>query len=133
MVVFLIRSAIYLVSAALGLVVAALIVDDVHLTAGGFVVALIIFLLAQWILTPLVMKMTRKYANAFIGGVGIVSTFVALLIASIIGDGLSITGGIGPWVLAAVIVWLVTAIATLVLPMIFLRNRVQDRKGGGAR
>jgi hypothetical protein len=131
MVVFLIRTGIYLASAALGLFVSYLLVDDVHLTVGGFVVALIIFTLAQWILTPLILRGTRRYANAFLGGVGLVSTFVALLLASIFSDGLSITGGVGPWVLATLIVWLVSAIATLVLPLIFLRNRVQDRKAGG--
>jgi hypothetical protein len=132
MVVFLIRTAIYLASAALGLWVASLLVDDVHLSVGGFLLALAVFLVAQWILSPLIIKLTRKYANAFIGGVGLVSTFLALLIASLVGDGLSITGGAGPWILATLIVWLVSAIATLVLPLIFLRNRVQDRKQGAA-
>ncbi|ACQ79210.1 conserved hypothetical protein [Beutenbergia cavernae DSM 12333] len=129
MVVFLIRSAIFLGSAALGLWVASLLIEDVHLTASGFIVAVVVFALAQWILTPFVLKMTRQYANAFIGGVGLVSTFLCLWIASLIGSGLEITGGVVTWILATLVVWLVTAIATLVLPLIFLRNRLDDRQG----
>ncbi|MFC8734524.1 hypothetical protein ACFT5B_18875 [Luteimicrobium sp. NPDC057192] len=128
MVVFLIRTAIFLGSAALGLWVASLLIDDVHLTVSGFLIAVIVYSLAQWILTPFIMKMTRRYANAFIGGVGLVSAFVGLALASVIGDGLSITGGVVPWILATLVVWLVTAVATLVLPLIFLRNRREDRK-----
>lgn len=128
MVVFLIRTGIYLASAALGIWVASLLIDDMHLTVSGFVLAVVIFALAQWILTPFIMKMTRRYANAFIGGIGLVSTFVALLLASLIGDGLSITGGVVPWILATLVVWLVTALATLVLPLIFLRNRVEEKR-----
>ncbi|GAA4839937.1 phage holin family protein [Luteimicrobium xylanilyticum] len=132
MVVFLIRTGIFLGSAALGLWVASLLIDDVHLSVGGFILAVVVYCLVQWILTPFILKMTRRYANAFIGGVGLVSAFLGLLIASLIGDGLSITGGVVPWVLATLVVWLVTAIASLVLPLIFLRNRRQERKGAAA-
>ncbi|GMA24072.1 membrane protein [Luteimicrobium album] len=134
MVVFLIRTGIFLGSAALGLWVASLLIDDVHLTVGGFLLAVVVYCLVQWILTPFILKMTRRYANAFIGGVGLVSAFLGLLLASLIGDGLSITGGVVPWILATLVVWLVTAIATLVLPLIFLRNRRQGtgRQNNGA-
>ncbi|PJI93604.1 phage holin family protein [Luteimicrobium subarcticum] len=125
MVVFLIRTGIYLASAALGIWVASLLLDDMHLKAAGFIIAVVVYALAQWILTPFIMKMTRRYANAFIGGVGLVSAFVGLLLASLIGDGLTIDG-VSTWILATLIVWLVTALATLVLPLIFLRNRVED-------
>lgn len=127
MVVFLIRTAIFLGSAALGIWVASLLLADFSVSVTGFVVALLVFVVAQWILSPLILKLTRKYANAFIGGVGLVSTFVALLIATLVADGLTING-VTAWVLGTLIVWLVTALATLVLPMIFLRNRVQDRR-----
>lgn len=131
MVVFLIRTAIFLGSAALGIWVASLLVADFSVSVTGFLVALAVFVVAQWILSPLIFKLTRKYANAFIGGVGLVSTFVALLIATLVADGLTIDG-VTAWVLGTLIVWLVTALATLVLPMIFLRNRVQERRAASA-
>jgi len=131
MVVFLIRTAIFLGSAALGIWVASLLVTDFTVSVTGFVVALVVFVVAQWILSPLILKLTHKYANAFIGGVGLVSTFVALLIATLIADGLTIDG-VTAWVLGTLIVWLVTALATLVLPMIFLRNRIEERRDAKA-
>jgi hypothetical protein len=66
---------------------------------------------------------------AFLGGVGLVSTFVALLIASVVASGLVITGW-QTWLLATLVVWLVTALATVTLPLLFLRRVV---KQGGNR
>ncbi|MCV2393324.1 phage holin family protein [Actinotalea sp. M2MS4P-6] len=127
MVVFLIRTGIYLGSAALGIWVASLLLDGMSVTATGFVVAVLVFVVAQWILSPLILKLTHKYANAFIGGVGLVSTFVALLVATLIANGLTIDGA-DTWVIGTLVVWLVTALATLVLPMIFLKNRIEERR-----
>jgi ABC-type sugar transport system permease subunit len=52
----------------------------------------------------------------------LVSTFVALVLASLLSNGLSIRG-IGSWVAATVLVWLVTAVATVVLPVLILREK----------
>lgn len=127
MVRFLIRAVIFLVSAALGLLVASWILDDVTVTAAGFTVAVVVFAVAQSVLAPFIAKMTARNAPAFLGGIGLVSTYVALLIASIVSDGLSISG-VQTWVLATLVVWLVTALATLFLPMIFLRSKLEARR-----
>lgn len=128
MIRFLIRVLIFLASAALGLWVASLLLDDFEITVTGFVTAVVLFAIAQSILSPFILKMSMRYATAFTGGVGLVSTFVALWIATLIGDGLSITG-VSTWVIGTLIVWLVTAIATLLLPLWWLK----ERKKGGAR
>ena len=128
MVRFLIRALIFVLSAALGLLVASWILDDFTVTSTGFALTVVIFAIAQSVLAPFIAKMTNRYAPAFLGGIGLVSTYVALLIASIVGDGLQITG-VQTWILATLIVWLVTALATFVLPMIFIRDRVQGRQG----
>lgn len=67
--------------------------------------------------------MASRYASAFLGGIGLVSTLAALILASVLTDGLTIRG-IGSWVAATVVVWLVTAIATLLLPMLILKKKV---------
>jgi hypothetical protein len=67
--------------------------------------------------------MATRYASAFLGGIGLVSTLAALILASVLTNGLSIRG-IGSWVAATVVVWLVTAVATLVLPMLILKKKV---------
>ena len=119
---FLVRVAIFLGSSAIGLLVAALLVPGVELSPLGFIAAVVIFTVAQAILAPFFLKMATKYASAFLGGIGLVSTFVALLLASLLSNGLRING-IGSWIAATVVVWLVTALATLVLPMLVLREK----------
>lgn len=41
--------------------------------------------------------------------------------------GLSITGW-RTWILASLVVWLVTALATVLLPMFLLKDEIADRK-----
>jgi hypothetical protein len=66
--------------------------------------------------------MASRYASAFLGGIGLVSTLAALILASLFSSGISIRG-IGSWIAATVLVWLVTAIATLVLPVLVLKKK----------
>lgn len=122
MVRFLLRIAIFLGSSALGLLVASWLVPGVSVSAWGFVAAVVIFAVAQGILSPLFLKMASRYASAFLGGIGLVSTLVALVLASVFTRGLSISG-IGSWIAATVVVWLVTAVATVVLPALFLKKK----------
>jgi hypothetical protein len=122
MVRFLLRVAIFLGSSAIGLLVAAWLVPGVTLSAWGFVAAVVIFTVAQAILSPFFLKMASRYASAFLGGIGQVSTFAALLLASLLSHGLSIRG-LGSWIGATVVVWLVTAVATVVLPLLVLREK----------
>jgi len=119
---FLLRIAVFLGSSAIGLLVASLLVPGVTLRPLGFLTAVVIFTVAQAILSPFFLKMASRYASAFLGGIGLVSTFVALLLASLLSNGLSIRG-IGSWIAATVVVWLVTAVATVVLPVLVLREK----------
>ena len=50
------------------------------------------FAVLQSILTPWFLVMSRKYANALTGAVGLVSTVAALFVATLVGDGLTISG-----------------------------------------
>ncbi|MET0996185.1 MAG: phage holin family protein [Mycobacterium sp.] len=127
MVLLLLRAAIFLGSAAIGLLVAAWLVPGMSVSASGFIVAVVLFALAQAILSPFILKMASRYAAAFLGGIGLVSTLVSLILASIFTDGLRIEG-LGSWVWATVVVWLVTAVATMLLPLIVLRNRTDAKR-----
>ncbi|QZT62509.1 phage holin family protein [Mycolicibacterium austroafricanum] len=122
MIRFLLRVAVFLGSSAIGLLVAGWLVPGVSLSVLGFVTAVVIFTVAQGILSPFFLKMASRYASAFLGGIGLVSTFVALLLASLLSNGLSIRG-VGSWIAATVVVWLVTALATVVLPVLVLREK----------
>jgi MFS family permease len=128
MVRLLLRAVVFLASSAIGLLVAWLILrPDFSLHPLGLLVAVAVFAVAQSVLAPFIAKMARRYAPAFLGGIGLVSTFVALLLAVWLGHGLSITG-VSTWVLASIIVWLATAVATMVLPALVLKERVVARR-----
>ena len=124
----LLRALVFLGSAALGLLAAHLLLDDFVLSVTGFIVAVLIFAVAQTLLTPLTESMARKHAPALLGGVGVISTFVALLIATLLAGGLSITGA-ATWVLATLIVWFVTAVAAWLLPKVLLKDRDEGTSG----
>ena len=64
-----------------------------------------------------------------IGGVGLVTTFISLLITSLLPGGLSIDG-FGTWALGTFIVWIVTALATWLLPGIMLREKKPEGTKG---
>jgi len=57
--------------------------------------------------------------------------FLALLLAHWIGDGLQLDGLL-TWVLATLIVWLVTALGTWLLPLVLLRRRGETRRAARA-
>ncbi|MFF2268602.1 phage holin family protein [Cellulosimicrobium cellulans] len=109
MIRFLLSFAINVVLAAVGLLVASSLFDGVTVHASGFVVAVLIFAVAQAILAPFVFNVARKYASAILGGIGLVSTFLALWVATLIGDGLEISGA-STWIGTTVVVWLIGAL-----------------------
>lgn len=135
MIRLLLRTLIFFGSAAIGLVVAAQVLDDMEVEAEGFLVVVLLFTLIQSIISPFLAKVAAKNATALLGGIGLLATFVALLVASWIGDALTIEGGVGTWLAATVIVWLVTALATLLLPLVLLREARDrnDQQPGGRR
>lgn len=131
MIAFLIRAVIFVVSAALGLVVADLILPGFTLHWNdwwGILLAVVIFAVLQSVLAPWLLTVARRHANAFIGGIGLVSTFVALLIAVLIpAAGIGIDGPVA-WIIGTLVVWLVTALASWLLPPLFLKKQVQQRR-----
>ncbi|WP_305092621.1 phage holin family protein [Prescottella sp. R16] len=129
MIRFLVRAAIFLGSAALGILAAVMLLPEVSVSISGFLTAVVLFAVAQSLLSPFITKVAARNAPAFLGGIGLVTTFVALLIASVFG-GLSISGW-RTWVLATIVVWLVTALATVLLPLVFVRDKVAEHRDGG--
>ncbi|WP_104164842.1 phage holin family protein [Cryobacterium sp. N22] len=131
MIRILLRALVFLLSAALGLWVASLVLSDLTVTPSGFVTAVVVFAVTQSVLSPFLAKVVARGAPAFLGGIGLLSTFVALWIASLFPGGLTIEGW-QTWILAALVVWLITALATLLLPLVFLRE-AKDKRGEAAR
>ena len=133
MIRFLIRAAIFLGTAAIGILVAAAILPDFQVSPSGALLAIAIFAIAQSLLAPFILKQARRSAPALLGGIGLVSTFVALLIASFFPGGISVTGNIiVTWILATLIVWIITALGAWLLPLIFLKDRAEKRRAADA-
>jgi hypothetical protein len=107
-------------AAAIGLLAAVVLLPDVSLRIGGFIIAVVVFALAQSLASPLVTKLSTRYAPALLSGIGLVSNLLALVVTTVVGQ-LSISGW-RTWVLATTVVWLVTTLATVVLPMAFRRR-----------
>lgn len=118
-----IRAVVYLVSAAIGLLVAKAFVDDMTISWGSFVIVVVIFAVLQSVLTPFITNVAQRNAPALVGGVGLITTLISLVLTSLVSDGLEVDGA-GAWLLAALIVWLVTMVATLLVPIILVKAGV---------
>jgi hypothetical protein len=126
MIRFLLGVATNLVLSALALLIADWVLADVTLSLGGFLWAVAVFTVAQSVLGPFVFNMARKYASALLGGVGLVSTFLALWIATLLSTGVTITGT--GWVLAPLIVWLITALGGWIILGIVVERALAKRE-----
>jgi uncharacterized membrane protein YvlD (DUF360 family) len=127
MVRFLVNAAIFLAAAAIGLLVASWVVDGMDIDATSFITVVVIFAVLQAVLQPFLAKVARRNAPVLLGGIGLVTTFVALLVTDLISDGLSIEGA-GDWIVATLIVWIATMIATLALPFILVKAGVESAR-----
>lgn len=127
MIRFLVRAGIFLGSAAVGLLVASLLVDQMSISAASFLFVVVIFAALQSVLAPFLAKTTARNAPALLGAVGLLSTFLALLITTVVSDGLSISGA-SSWLVASLIVWLLTMLATLLLPWLLVKAGVQQAR-----
>jgi hypothetical protein len=103
--------------------VAAWIVPGVSVSVPSFIVAVVVFAVAQAILSLATLKLTRQYASVLLGGSGLALTIVALILASVLTHGLTI-GGMASWLATTVVVWLVTTIGAITLPELLISDGV---------
>ncbi|CAM3248020.1 hypothetical protein NODU109028_06585 [Nocardioides dubius] len=137
MIRLVLRILIYFGSAALGILAASVLLDQVQVEPVGFLAVVVVYAVLQSVLTPFITKMAATRATAFLGGTGLVASFIALAIAVAWGDAVTIDGGLWVWVGATVIVWLVTALATLLLPLVLVKAGIEalreSKETGGRR
>lgn len=131
MVRALLSALIHLAANVIGLLVAAIVLDDMTVSGGAFVIAVLIFTGVQVIVGPLIRQIAVRNAHALLGSTALVITLVGLIITALVSDGLDIDG-LTTWVLATIIVWLAALIASLVLPFIFLKEAVDHVQGENA-
>ena len=127
MIRLLVRIVVGLVSNAVGLLVAAALLDGVGLNVSGFIVAVIIFTLVYALLLPFLASQLRRGGSSALGGVALIATLVSLIVTDLVSDGLSITG-VGTWIAATVIVWIVSLLAAFILPFLGLKKYLDERR-----
>src|SRR3954451_11667698 len=122
-----VRTAVMLVANAVGLIIAALVLDGVDINVTGFVIAVVLFTIAFGLMTPFLEKSLRRSgSSSAVGGVALIATLIALIITDLVSDGLSIDG-LTDWIVAAVIVWLTSLLAFFILPFFGLRKYLEHR------
>jgi uncharacterized membrane protein YvlD (DUF360 family) len=112
---------------AVGLLVAAAVLDRMHVNATSFLVAVVIFTTVLALLQPFIVAQVRRAAPPLLGGVALIATFVSLLITTIVSDGLSISG-LSTWIAATVIVWIGSLLAVFILPYLGLRKYLEVKR-----
>ena len=123
---FLAQTAISLLANALALLLASILLTGFSINGLAFIVAVFIFTASTVILEPLITKIARQSAPYLLGGIALVTTLVGLLVTTLVTDGLSITG-IATWVMATLIIWLATVVASLVLPRFLFKDALGKR------
>jgi putative membrane protein len=118
---FFAQTAMSLLANAVALVAASIFLSGFTINGLAFVVAVCIFTASTVILEPLITKIARRNAPYLLGGIALVTTLVGLLVTTLVTDGLSISG-IATWVVATLIIWLATVVASLVLPLFLFKD-----------
>lgn len=122
----LIRVGLALAGDAIGLWIASLLLEDMHISGTAFLVAVVIFTVLTVVIEPVIRKLTSSKAEALEGASALITTLLALVITDLLSDGLSISGA-GTWILATVIVWIVTLLVGVLLARLVLKGAA-DRK-----
>ncbi len=112
---------IAVVSNAIGLIVAATVLDDMTLGVNGLIIAVLIFTGISVLIEPLLRQVAVKSAPALLGSSAIVTVLASLVITTIVSDSLTIRGTL-TWVLATVIVWIVALAGRLLLPLVIFKK-----------
>ncbi|WP_435298990.1 phage holin family protein [Timonella sp. A28] len=129
---FLLHILVSLVSAALAFFVASLIIDGFEVQAGGFLIAIAVFTASQALFGPFVFNLARKYASAILGGIGLVSTVLALWVATLFSGGITIDG-VTAWIASTLVVWLITALGVWLLGLLVIKRWWGGREEEKAR
>lgn len=115
-----------LLAVVVGLLLAGFILPGLNLHLNGFLLAVAVYMGASVLLEPFVIKVALKYAPALRGGIALVTTLVALILANMLTDGLSVADW-QTWMMAPMVVWLSILVAGIILPFLILKKLLKGR------
>ncbi len=117
---------LYVLGNAIGIFVAAQVLPGFTIDFWSLLIVACVFTVIVVVMTPLLVKISIQHVPQMSGGVALVAILVGLIGTSMLSDGLSITGAT-TWILAPFIIWIISLIAGLVLPL-FLFKKVLEKK-----
>ena len=127
MVRLLASTCLYLIGNAVGILVASMVLPGFTIDVWSFVAVVVVFTVIVVVATPLLVKISLKNAPQLTGGIALIATLVGLIGANLLSDGLTITG-LKTWILAPLIVWLISLIAGFVLPFFLFKKTLEKAK-----
>ncbi|NGP06837.1 hypothetical protein G6038_15380 [Rhodococcus sp. 14C212] len=127
MVRLLASAVVALLANALALLVGAWVLPGMTLDSVAFVIAVVLFTVAAMLVDPLLRQLAVTKTPALLGSSALISTLVALIVTSLVSDGLQIRG-VATWILATVIVWAVALITRMLLPLVIFKKTLAKRR-----
>lgn len=125
---FLLGWLLSLAANAIALVICWLLLPGFNLSFPvGFIVAVVLFGIFSAIFSWLVFRLLRDKGSAVVALTGLISTFLALLLTSLLTSGLAIDG-VTAWVLATLIIWLISVLIWFIPGPWRDRRREQEAK-----
>jgi uncharacterized membrane protein YvlD (DUF360 family) len=120
------RTLVAVAANAVGLIVAAIVLDGFEINVASFVLAVVIFTIVFAVLQPFLALQLRRLGNGAMGATALIATLVSLIVTDVLSAGFSING-LGTWIAAPVIVWLAALVAAFVLPFLGLKKYLDER------
>ncbi len=127
MIRFLISTLVATAASAVGLLVAAWVLDDMTVSGTAFLVAVVIFTITTGLTGPFIQKKALKSAQALMGASALLSTLIGLIVTHLVSDGMSISG-LDTWFYATFIVWFASLIAAWLIPVVLVKRGVQSAR-----
>ena len=127
MIRLLASTCLYLIGNAVGILVASMVLPDFIIDVWSFVAVVVVFTIIVVVATPLLVKISLKNAPQLTGGIALIATLVGLIGTDLLSEGLTITG-LTTWILAPLIVWLISLIAGFVLPLFMFKKALEEAK-----
>ncbi|ATQ28918.1 hypothetical protein CS378_09370 [Rhodococcus ruber] len=127
MVRLLASAVVALLANALALLVGAWVLPGMSLDGVAFVIAVALFTVTAMLVDPLLRQLAVTKTPALLGSSALVSTLVALIVTSLVSDGLQIRGA-ATWILATVIVWAVALVARMLLPLVVFKKTLAKNR-----
>ncbi len=127
MVRLLASAVVALLANALALLVGAWVLPGMSLDGVAFVIAVALFTVTAMLVDPLLRQLAVTKTPALLGSSALVSTLVALIVTSLVSDGLQVSGA-ATWILATVIVWAVALVARMLLPLVVFKKTLAQKR-----